>query len=251
MNTTETSKQDKIEKLLQILDDEIQAGLDADAFLNDVDLEQNPPPVHNVDLVTLLAEMAALKSEIRKETQAARLLRDDNQRCIEVLTEALQRAESRFQSVASELAELRAQKDMQLAKSLIDVVDRLEPALTQIQELTKVKRRKWWRPRKPDPRLMSLAEGLAITFRHIHQCLEDRDVRLIETQNRYFDPLLMEAVGSQTRRDCEDGMVIREVLVGYLYNGKPLRPAKVIVSRNKKSDDPRPAASSTSILEKE
>ena len=62
--------------------------------------------------------------------------------------------------------------------------------------------------------------------------LKDLDLKPIATLGQAFDPVLMEAVAIVADAKRTDGLVIEEVLRGYLYKDQVLRPAQVRVVRN-------------------
>lgn len=62
--------------------------------------------------------------------------------------------------------------------------------------------------------------------------LSQLGVVLIPTQQQMFDPRLMEAVETVADKTLEDGLVVEEILTGYRYQDRVLRPAQVKVVRN-------------------
>lgn len=68
--------------------------------------------------------------------------------------------------------------------------------------------------------------GVKMSIKHFLDIFEAEGVRKIETENKEFDPHLMEAVSTKSG---EEGKVLEEVKAGYILNGQVLRPAQVIV----------------------
>lgn len=74
-------------------------------------------------------------------------------------------------------------------------------------------------------------EGMTLIARGLHDILDRRGVKRIETQGKPFDPHVHEALASEPSNDVEPNQVLREVQPGYILGERVLRPAKVVVSR--------------------
>lgn len=164
------------------------------------------PPV---DLRTLLAELVALKAEIRQETRAARELR-------------------------AEVEAQRAKNDptRSAARALIDVADRLDASILAARAPAP---RRWFR-RGADARILALAEGLALTRRRIREDLGTLGVTPIRTVGLPFDPELMEARQVSHDANQAEGVVLAEITTGWRDASGVLRAAEVIVNREPTHD---------------
>jgi molecular chaperone GrpE len=78
----------------------------------------------------------------------------------------------------------------------------------------------------------SLLEGLEITLRQFLNTLERFGVKPVSARGEVFDPEKHEAV-SQQESDQEANRVLSEIEKGYVYHDRLLRPARVIVSKEK------------------
>jgi len=76
-------------------------------------------------------------------------------------------------------------------------------------------------------------KGLAMVRDNFWQVLSSEGVERIETKEKNFDPELMDAVAMV---EGKKNIVQEEVLPGYLYRGKCIRPAKVKVGKGKIND---------------
>lgn len=77
----------------------------------------------------------------------------------------------------------------------------------------------------------SLRDGVALTQRELLRVLSGEGVSLmVEVVGQPFDPLYHEAVATVPSND-EDGTIVEQTEKGYLLEGRPLRPARVIVAR--------------------
>lgn len=179
------------------------------------------PP--EVDLRTLLGEMAALKAEIRAETQATRALREDADRRLGRADEEVERARAR------EVAAQRALEEQRRRTALgwIDLADRIEAALRVAE-----------RPaptglfRRPDPRVSALADGLRLTLSVLSDRLQGLGARRVDAKGRAFDPATMEAVTTRHAADRPAGEVLEEIAAGYVEAAGVLRAAQVVVNRS-------------------
>lgn len=74
-------------------------------------------------------------------------------------------------------------------------------------------------------------QGMRSIQRQIHQLLEQRDVLTFDSIGQPFDPSLHEAVDTEPSHKYPEATVSREIEKGYLWEGKVLRAAKVVVAR--------------------
>lgn len=89
------------------------------------------------------------------------------------------------------------------------------------------------------PEARNLAAGVELTRSKLIQALELTDVRPIPTSGR-FDPAWHEAAESRPVPDAEPGKILATVRPGYTWQGRVLRPARVIVAAGASADDEEP-----------
>ena len=75
-----------------------------------------------------------------------------------------------------------------------------------------------------------LEAGVLAIYRQIQRLLEKNGVTRFESVGEPFDPERHEAAGLERGHEAAEGEIIRELRSGYLWNGKLLRPARVIVA---------------------
>jgi molecular chaperone GrpE len=75
-------------------------------------------------------------------------------------------------------------------------------------------------------------QGMRSIQRQIHQLLEQRGVLTFESVGQPFNPSLHEAVDTEASHKYPEATVSREIQKGYLWEGKVLRAAKVVVARS-------------------
>ncbi len=149
----------------------------------------------NRDEISALAEELELVRGERDEYL------DDMRRMKAELENSRKRQEkerARFVQLASE----------RLVRELLPVLDNLERALKAEGDIR---------------------EGVQATREHLMAVLEQEGLSPIASDGENFDPAFHEAVMSQPSDEHEEDTIIRTLERGYTLNGKPIRPAKVIV----------------------
>jgi molecular chaperone GrpE len=119
--------------------------------------------------------------------------------------------------VQKEKADLMKFGNESLLKDMLPILDNLERAVDHGKEA-----------RQNTP----LLEGVEITLKQFLNTLERFGVKPVPAVGEVFDPEKHEAV-SQVESDQEPHRVISEIQKGYLFHDRLLRPAKVIVSKEK------------------
>ena len=82
---------------------------------------------------------------------------------------------------------------------------------------------------KADP---SVHQGIRSIYRKMQLLLEHQGVMHFESIGQTFDPAFHEAVGTETSHKYTEGVISKEAQKGYIWGGKVLRPAKVLVADN-------------------
>ncbi|MEQ9618704.1 MAG: nucleotide exchange factor GrpE [Deltaproteobacteria bacterium] len=119
--------------------------------------------------------------------------------------------------LAKEKSDIIAYGNEELIKALLNVLDNLERALehSDVQE---------------DPK--PLLEGVKLVHKQFLSCLEKFGVQFIDaSRGTEFDPRLHQAIERVVSPDITPGMVISEMLRGYMLKDRLLRPALVAVSK--------------------
>ncbi len=103
-------------------------------------------------------------------------------------------------------------------RSLLPTVDSLERALES-----------------PAHDLEEFRRGLDLIRQQLHDALKKLGLRRIPTVGEPFDPQLHEAVGLVETPGNADNRIVQEVQGGYTLGDRLLRPARVLVARNRES----------------
>lgn len=103
-----------------------------------------------------------------------------------------------------------------LVRDLLPVLDNLERALAHARE---------------NAELPSLLEGMELVHSELLKTLERHGLEPVEALGQPFNPDLHEAMMQQDNPELEDNTVMSEMHKGYLFQGRLLRPAMVVVSK--------------------
>jgi molecular chaperone GrpE len=181
------------------------------------------------DLRTLLAEMAALKNEVRLQARQFKGALQQLQTRGDMLAEQNQGLVRDLERARTQAAEARAQAERGLLLGLLELRDRLQAG---------VDAQAAWRP----PALLrlldsgqrharSLHEGSALTLQRLDELLAGHRVQAIAAVGQALDPQCMHAVAVEWAPQQAEGVVLRELRPGYRQGSELLRVAEVIVNK--------------------
>jgi molecular chaperone GrpE len=179
------------------------------------------------DLFTLLAELSALKSEVKLESRQVKSALEEFRALFDALREGNARlAEERERRREQEQAVGQlTQKDLLL--DLLDLRDRLQAGHEQAVRF----RPGWLSRRSAASFVAAMADGMAMNLRRLDEVLARRDVRPLPALGEPFDPRTMHAADVAEDRTQPEGRVLRELRPGFLLGDRLLRPAEVVVNR--------------------
>jgi molecular chaperone GrpE len=170
-----------------------------------------PPPDGN-DIADSAADMIAEAAEATKAAEAARSE-------IAELKAKLIRGQADFQNfqrrAAREVLEARQNADADFAKSMLQVLDHFDMALSVD-------------PAKVDAK--GLLGGVKITYDELRKVLANRGIESFDPTGQPFDPHMHEAI-MQEESDQPSMTVTQTFQQGYKIGDRVLRPAKVKVSK--------------------
>ncbi|MDJ0893261.1 MAG: nucleotide exchange factor GrpE [Gammaproteobacteria bacterium] len=195
--------------------DEIAAGTNAE-----------PAGSSAPDLFTLLAELAALKNEIKLESRHVKSALDEFRGLFDELRQANARLadEHHRRRELERLAEQQAQKDLLL--ELLELRDRLQAGHSQATRF-----RPGWLQGRAAGFIVSMAEGMAMNLRRLDETLARRGVHPLRTLGQTFDPQTMHAAELACDPARDKGLVVQELRKGFLHQDRLLRPAEVVVNQ--------------------
>lgn len=126
---------------------------------------------------------------------------------------------------AQESQELARYGAAPLLEALLPALDNLARAVGHIPEEAKD----------------GVSEGLRLTLRQLQEALEAQGITRIPAVGERFDPRLHDAVMSVTDSAQAPGMVVAELLPGYLLHDRVVRPAQVSVAAGEEPPGEAPA----------
>jgi molecular chaperone GrpE len=165
------------------------------------DVEVDPSiggePALELDEVTVLSvELEAARQERDQYLDALRRLKAE----FENSRKRQERERLRILSMASE----------RLVQELLPVLDNLDRALEAGGDIR---------------------EGVQATRDQLADVLGEEGLLPVASDGHPFDPNVHEAVMGQYSEEHEEGTIIQTFQRGYVLNGKPIRPAKVVVAK--------------------
>jgi molecular chaperone GrpE len=76
-----------------------------------------------------------------------------------------------------------------------------------------------------------IREGVLATRNQLAEVLGNEGLLPVASDGQPFDPNVHEAVMGRLSEEHEEGIILQTFERGYLLNGKPIRPAKVVVAK--------------------
>ncbi len=119
--------------------------------------------------------------------------------------------------MVKEREDIRLGSQEALLRELLEVKDHLELALSHSAD---------------GKQMEGLREGVSLTLRQMSQFLEKAGVKELKSEGEMFDPARHEAI-SQGESEAAPGTIIQEFQKGYLFRDRLLRPARVLVAKDK------------------
>jgi molecular chaperone GrpE len=152
-------------------------------------------------------EPATVEEELAEELETVRLERDEYLEALRRLKAEFENARKRQQRERSRILETASER---LVMELLPVLDNLDRALEAEGDIH---------------------EGVRATREQLADVLGREGLLPVASDGQPFDPNVHEAVMGQPSEEHEEGTILETFQRGYLLNGKPIRPAKVVVAR--------------------
>lgn len=201
-----------------------------------IDLPEDLSPTQSAtldscDLYTILSEFSALRQEIKMQNRA-------QSRAINTLSETLdeyERTSNLFKERTEGIALLEERirttsiqaSEKRTVMPFLDMRDALVrgyDSCKRISENTSLLR--------PSPKgIESIIEGYEMAIRRFDRALASVDIKPLECFGKPFDPKTMRAVGTKSVKDYADGIVVEEMLTGFIRKQEIIRLAEVTVNK--------------------
>lgn len=178
------------------------------------------------DLFSLLAELAALKNEVKLESRQVKSALDEFRSLFDVLRDT----GSRLDGERDRRAELERQADQvaqrDLLLELLELRDRLQAGHDQARRF-----RPGWLTGRATDFIIAMAQGLDMNLKRLDETLARRGVRPLLALGQAFDPRTMHAAQQTNDPARRDGLVVGELRKGFMLDDRLLRAAEVVVNR--------------------
>ncbi len=146
-------------------------------------------------------------SALSKELEAVRRERDEYLDNMRRMKAEFENSRTRLEREHTRSLELASER---LVKELLPILDNLERALEADGDVK---------------------EGVEATRDQLVDILAREGLNPISSEGQDFDPAVHEALMSKPSDEHEEDTVIQTLERGYVLKGKPIRPAKVVVSK--------------------
>ncbi|HAV92289.1 TPA: nucleotide exchange factor GrpE [candidate division WOR-3 bacterium] len=169
---------------------------------------------------SLIASESFNLKQIEEQCQSVKMALEEKQRELkeqkEMFLRKLAECENSKKILKKETDLLLENANTRVLKEVLLVVDNFDRAI-DAASLTEEKDK--------------IIEGIRMIDKQFHQAFEKLGVKVYESKGERFDPSKHEAISVKTDAKMGDGVVLEEHQRGYMYQGKILRPAKVIVNK--------------------
>ncbi|MBK5938656.1 nucleotide exchange factor GrpE [Halochromatium roseum] len=236
----DTATKDRLAERFRLYLDQPPAATQANASLFG-DAEENAPKAP--DLFSLLAEVAALKNEVKLESRQFKMALDEFRGLFEALQSAQTRLEQEQQRRREQERGARRREHKALLLELLELRDRLQAGQASTAGY---KPKGLFGRRRAREFAAAMAEGLAMNLRRLDETLARRGVRPLPALGKTFDPHRMHAAELAFDPEIPVGQVIAERRPGFLLEDELLRIAEVVVNRPEAvgpAEPPGPASS--------
>jgi molecular chaperone GrpE len=181
--------------------------------------QENPPPLETEAGAPSVPEDVIEEPEVEADPEADGLLAlseelDATRWERDQYLDALRRLKAEFENSRKrqerERSRIFSMASERLVQELLPVLDNLDRALEAGGDIR---------------------EGVNATRDQLAEVLANEGLLPVASDGQPFDPNVHDAVMGQHSEEHEEGTIIQTFQRGYLLNGKPIRPAKVVVAK--------------------
>lgn len=80
--------------------------------------------------------------------------------------------------------------------------------------------------------LKSVISGMQLIATEMEKAFCSEGIEKMDVLNKPYDPATQEVLGTVPADEKQDGLVLQEVQMGFMLDGKVLRPARVLIGRH-------------------
>ena len=186
----------------------------------------------HVDLLTLLSELVALKTEVKIEARQFKIALEGFNSTLETLTEEKSDLSTLIKQNQENNIKINKAQLGSLLLQLLELRDRIESGLKAAESYQP----KWFplgARKRERAVIQGLCDGQELTLRRLDQLLISYDVRPIDVLDQLLDPTTMRATEVVHIARVETGRVIGELRKGYYWGKEVMRIAEVKVNKAK------------------
>lgn len=162
------------------------------------------------------ADQKPVEKKLSKK-DAAKKMEADLQEAVDGWRRARADYENLKKRTADERVELVKMANKDLILDLLPVVDNFEAAFNSL----------------PEGEENNWITGFEFIKKQLETLLENYGVKPVKALGEHFDPMFHESAGEEPSPGDDDGLILKVQRKGYEINGNVIRPARVIVVKNK------------------
>ena len=117
---------------------------------------------------------------------------------------------------------LNHERELEKKYSNMYLIEKLIPALDQLRLVTSYE--------VEEPSLKNYLIGFKMINDQLYQTLEDDGLKVVDGMNQIFDPKYHYAIEKISDKEKENGLIVSQTQVGYMYKERTIRPAMVVVN---------------------
>ena len=164
------------------------------------------------------------KKEEKKELSLEEKLKDTEEKLLRSLAE-IDNQRKRFEKDIQEALDFGG---FNFAKENLVILDNLQRAYISIKNDTSLKNNK---------DLDKFLDNIKIIEKDLISIFKKNKIEKIDTKNKKFDPNFHQAMTEMEDNKVEPGTVVQEMLPGYMFGNRLLRPSLVAVSKKKAQNE--------------
>jgi molecular chaperone GrpE len=198
------------------------------SYLNELDTIAENATCDEIDRFSIVAELAAIKNEVKLESRQIKTALDLFKETFEVLRQAYTQLEISSNKQREQEIKLRQESERSLLMDLLELRDRLQAGHEHLSNYSPNWLARWNNSSKY---VAGIAEGQTMLLRRLDEILARRSIQPLQVTGKKFDPVTMHAIQAVSDSNIEDGIVVSEIRTGFLYHNQLLRPAEVTVNK--------------------
>lgn len=186
----------------------------------------------SVTLFNLFTELAALKSEVKRESMQVKEAVGQFSGLLDTLRNNNQQLSNELEQRNKQEAVTLFSQRLPIIEDLLDLNDNLERTLSSLTNYQP----SWWERRSRQGLAFreDIINGLEITSRRIKKSLRQYEIEPIKCKNKNLNPHCMKVVKVEENELHPDGIVLDVLRKGYRRHGEVIRLAEVVVSKAEK-----------------